>query len=165
MKLKVVSVSDMMRNRAVLRSPSVSSSRSSYSISSRTSLMSNGANLAPQLTRIDFAVLPDANCQEFFHHFSAFYTLHNGYCSICHTVQLSILDVVLNHAVQFSLQGFCVRGLEVQLCDVGNLSDLLTQNGSGIVFCRFGQYVSSFGQGRGQSSCLLLLVVCSYSVC
>ena len=29
--------------------------------------MSKGANLAPQLTSIDFAVLPETNCQGLFH--------------------------------------------------------------------------------------------------
>lgn len=63
MKLKVMSVSDTTQNRAVLRSPILSSSNSSPSISSRTSLMSKGAIRAPQLIRIDFAVFPIACCQ------------------------------------------------------------------------------------------------------
>ena len=62
-KLKVLSVSLIMRNRAVFLSPSVSSSISSYSIRSRSSLMSKGASRAPQLIKIDLAVLPVANCQ------------------------------------------------------------------------------------------------------
>ncbi|EFH07242.1 hypothetical protein HMPREF0220_1774 [Clostridioides difficile NAP08] len=37
-------------------------------MSSRSSRMSKGANLAPQEIRIDFAVLPDANCQGLFNH-------------------------------------------------------------------------------------------------
>lgn len=68
MKLNVVSVSDMIRNSAVLRSPRVSSSISSVSISSRTSRMSKGANLAPQEIKIEERVLPVACCQGLFNH-------------------------------------------------------------------------------------------------
>ena len=60
-KLKVESVSDMMRNKAVFLSPSVSNSNSSYMVRSRSSWMSNGASLAPQEMRMDFAVLPAAS--------------------------------------------------------------------------------------------------------
>ena len=35
--------------------------------------MSNGANLAPQLTSMDFAVLPVAACQGRIHHFSSLF--------------------------------------------------------------------------------------------
>ena len=73
MKLNVVSVSDTIQNNAVLQSPSLSSSSSSSIIMSRTSLMSNGAILAPQLIRIDFAVLPVAACQGRIHHFSSLF--------------------------------------------------------------------------------------------
>ena len=62
----MLSVSDMMRNNAVFLSPSVSSSSSSYMVRSRSSAMSNGANLAPQEIRIDLAVLPETNCQGLF---------------------------------------------------------------------------------------------------
>ena len=72
-KLNVASVSEIMTNKAVFCSPSVSSSRSSYSIRSRSSLISNGANLAPQLIRIDLAVLPVATCQGRIHHFSSLF--------------------------------------------------------------------------------------------
>ena len=68
MKLKVVSVSLIIRNSAVLRSPRVSSSISSVSISSRTSRMSKGANLAPQEIKIEERVLPVACCQGLFNH-------------------------------------------------------------------------------------------------
>ena len=57
----VLSVSDIMRKRAVFSSPRVSSSRSSYAVISRSSAISNGDSLAPQDTRIDFAVFPAAN--------------------------------------------------------------------------------------------------------
>ena len=67
-KLNVASVSEIITNIAVFCSPSVSSSRSSYSIRSRSSLMSNGANLAPQLIRIDLAVLPVTFCKGLFNH-------------------------------------------------------------------------------------------------
>lgn len=50
-----------MINNAVFLSPKVSSSNSSYSVKSRSSLMSNGASLAPQEISIDFAVLPALN--------------------------------------------------------------------------------------------------------
>ena len=63
-KLNVLSVSDMMRNRAVFLSPSVSSCSSSYIVKSRNSWMSKGANLAPQEMRMDFAVLPVTECQQ-----------------------------------------------------------------------------------------------------
>ena len=66
-KLNVASVSEIMTNNAVFSSPRVSSSSSSYSIRSRSSLISNGANLAPQLIKIDFAVFPDASCQGLFY--------------------------------------------------------------------------------------------------
>ena len=62
-KLNVASVSEIMTNNAVFSSPRVSSSSSSYSIRSRSSLISNGANLAPQLIKIDFAVFPVTKCQ------------------------------------------------------------------------------------------------------
>ena len=68
MKLNVISVSDTIQNSAVLRSPIFSSSSSSPSISSRTSRMSKGAILAPQLIRIDFAVLPVTFCKGLFNH-------------------------------------------------------------------------------------------------
>ena len=61
----VALVSEMITNNAVFLSPKVSSSISSVSMSSRSSRMSKGANLAPQEIRIDFAVLPVANCQGF----------------------------------------------------------------------------------------------------
>ena len=72
-RTNVVSVSDTIQNNAVLQSPSLSSSSSSSIIMSRTSLMSNGAILAPQLIRIDFAVLPVAACQGRIHHFSSLF--------------------------------------------------------------------------------------------
>ena len=65
-RTNVISVSDTIQNSAVLRSPIFSSSSSSPSISSRTSRMSKGAILAPQLIRIDFAVLPETSCQGLF---------------------------------------------------------------------------------------------------
>lgn len=61
-KLNVASVSEIMTNNAVFCSPSVSSSSSSYSIRSRSSLISNGANLAPQLISMDLAVFPQPAC-------------------------------------------------------------------------------------------------------
>ena len=60
-KLKVSSVSLIMTNMAVFWSPSMSSSISSYRVSSRSSAISNGANLAPQLIKIDLAVFPAAS--------------------------------------------------------------------------------------------------------
>ena len=63
------SVSLTITNNAVLRSPMVSRDNSSVLIKSRTSPMSNGESLAPQLTNIDLAVLTAANCQGFFNHF------------------------------------------------------------------------------------------------
>ena len=68
-KLKVSSVSEIMTKSAVFLSPNVSSSSSSYSVRSRSSLMSNGASLAPQEIRIDFAVLPETKCQGLFNQF------------------------------------------------------------------------------------------------
>lgn len=56
----------MITNNAVFLSPKVSSSISSVSMSSRSSRMSKGANLAPQEIRIDFAVLPETSCQGLF---------------------------------------------------------------------------------------------------
>ena len=66
-KLNVASVSEIMTNNAVFSSPRVSSSSSSYSIRSRSSLISNGANLAPQLIKIDFAVFPETKSQGLFY--------------------------------------------------------------------------------------------------
>ena len=57
---------EIMENSAVFLSPTRSSSSSSYMVISRTSLMSNGASLAPQLIKIDLAVLPETNCQGLF---------------------------------------------------------------------------------------------------
>lgn len=65
-KLKVSSVSEIITKRAVFLSPSVSSSSSSSLIKSLSSLISNGASLAPQEIRIDFAVFPVATCQGLF---------------------------------------------------------------------------------------------------
>lgn len=65
-KLKVPSVSDIIKNRAVFSSPNVSSSNSSYDVISLSSLISKGANLAPHETRIDLAVLPETKCQGLF---------------------------------------------------------------------------------------------------
>ena len=59
--MKVLSVSLMMRNSAVFRSPRVSSSSSSYMVISRSSWISKGARRAPQEILIDLAVLPAAN--------------------------------------------------------------------------------------------------------
>lgn len=66
MKLNVSSVSEIMTKRAVFLSPNVSSSKSSVSISSRSSLMSKDANLAPHEIKIDLAVLPETSCQGLF---------------------------------------------------------------------------------------------------
>ena len=74
-KLKVSSVSEIMTKSAVFLSPNVSSSSSSYSVRSRSSLMSKGASLAPQEIRIDFAVLPETKCQGLF---NQFVELHKG---------------------------------------------------------------------------------------
>ena len=65
-KLNVLSVSDMIRNKAVFRSPSLSNSSSSYMVASRISWMSKGERRAPQEIRMDFAVLPETNCQGLF---------------------------------------------------------------------------------------------------
>ena len=65
-KLKVPSVSDIIRNRAVFSSPRVSSSSSSYAVRSLSSLISKGASLAPQETRMDLAVFPETKCQGLF---------------------------------------------------------------------------------------------------
>lgn len=62
-KLKVESVSLIMRNSAVFLSPIVSSSILSYTIRSRSSLMSKGASLAPQEINILLAVFPVTKCQ------------------------------------------------------------------------------------------------------
>ncbi len=72
-RTNVVSVSDTMQNRAVFLSPNLSSSSSSSIIMSRTSLMSNGAILAPQLISMLLAVLPVAACQGHIHHFSSLF--------------------------------------------------------------------------------------------
>ena len=69
----MLSVSLMIRNRAVLRSPRVSSSSSSYRVISRSSAMSKEARRAPQEMRMDFAVLPAATCQGHTHHFSSLF--------------------------------------------------------------------------------------------
>ena len=60
-KLNVSSVSEIITNKAVLRSPSLSSSSSSSIIKSLSSCISKGANLAPQLIRMDLAVFPAAS--------------------------------------------------------------------------------------------------------
>ncbi len=53
-------------NNAVFFSPSVSNSKSSTSVNSLNSLISNGASLAPQDTNILFAVFPVTQCQGLF---------------------------------------------------------------------------------------------------
>ncbi len=58
--MKVLSVSEIITNSAVLLSPRVSSSISSAAIRSRSSLMSKGESLAPQLISILLRVLPAA---------------------------------------------------------------------------------------------------------
>ena len=69
-KLRESSVSEIMTNNAVFLLPMSPKSSSSYAVISLTSLMSNGASLAPQETRILLAVLPVTKCQQFFNHFS-----------------------------------------------------------------------------------------------
>ena len=49
--------------------PNESSSKSSVSMSSLSSRMSNGAKRAPHEIKIDLAVLPVATCQGRIHHF------------------------------------------------------------------------------------------------
>ena len=66
-KLRESSVSEMMTNNAVFLLPMSPKSSSSYAVISLTSLISNGASLAPQETRILLAVLPETNCQGLFH--------------------------------------------------------------------------------------------------
>ena len=65
-RTKVSSVSEIMTKRAVFLSPNVSSSKSSVSISSRSSLMSKGAKRAPHEIKIDLAVLPVTFCKGLF---------------------------------------------------------------------------------------------------
>lgn len=65
-KLNVPSVSDMIRNKAVFRSPMVSRASSSYFVISLTSSISKRASRAPQEIRIDLAVFPETKSQEFF---------------------------------------------------------------------------------------------------
>ena len=61
------SVSYTHLNRAVFRSPRVSSSSSSLAVTSRSSAMSNTARRAPQEIRIDVAVFPETKSQGLFH--------------------------------------------------------------------------------------------------
>ena len=68
MKLKVSSVSEIMTKRAVFLSPNVSSFKSSVSMSSLSSRMSNGAKRAPHEIKIDLAVLPVTFCKGLFNH-------------------------------------------------------------------------------------------------
>ena len=72
-RTKVSSVSEIMTKRAVFLSPNVSSSKSSVSMSSLSSRMSNGAKRAPHEIKIDLAVLPVATCQGRIHHFSSLF--------------------------------------------------------------------------------------------
>lgn len=72
-KLNVASVFEIMMNNAVFCSLNVSSSKSSYSMRSRSSFMSNGANLAPQLINIGLAVLLVVTCQGHIYHFSSLF--------------------------------------------------------------------------------------------
>ena len=65
-KLKVLSVSDMIRNSAVFLSPMVSRESSSYAVTSLSSAMSKGDRRAPQLTSMLLAVLPETSCQGLF---------------------------------------------------------------------------------------------------
>ena len=53
-------------NSAVFSSPSVSRASSSYLVSSRSSAISKGASLAPQLISMLLAVLPQTKCQALF---------------------------------------------------------------------------------------------------
>ena len=73
-KLNVASVSEIMTNKAVFFSPRVSSSKSSVSISSRSSLMSKGESLAPQLISMLLAVLPVTFCKGLFNQVHKIFT-------------------------------------------------------------------------------------------
>jgi len=66
-KLRESSVSEIMTNSAVFLLPMSPRLSSSYAVISLTSLISNGASLAPQETRILLAVLPETKSQGLFH--------------------------------------------------------------------------------------------------
>lgn len=66
MKLKVESLSAIIANKAVFLSPICSSSISSYLVSDANSSKLKAASLTPTEIKIDFAVLPETNCQGLF---------------------------------------------------------------------------------------------------
>ena len=74
-KIAPALTSDTIQNRAVFLSPISSNSRSSPSIICRTSAISKGAILAPQLINMLFAVLPVVCCQGLFHHVYKVFTI------------------------------------------------------------------------------------------
>src|SRR5574344_1338287 len=113
-KLKVSSVSEMITNNAVFLSPKVSSSISSVSMSSRSSRMSKGANLAPQEIRIDFAVLPETCCKGIFSTL-----LKKSYCEV-HPRHLSA-----EHPFDFLFHGLAGPLSEVCPDHIGHSVDLL----------------------------------------
>lgn len=136
-KLKVESVSLIMRNRAVflyllslgllglrkILSPRVSSSSSSYIVISRSSAISKGARRAPQDTKMDFAVLPETICQGLFNHFFA---------------KIEFLLILLNicpyHSFNFFCHSFGCVLAEMNLDYVCHTADFLFY-GNGILIC------------------------------
>ena len=132
--MNVISVSDTMQNKAVFLSPILSNSRSSSSISCRTSLMSNGANRAPQLIKIDFAVLPVAVCQGLFNLIYKMFTKphqpgqkmaispkHRERSLTFHKLPY----FVLKHPLDFVLHCLGAGFAEMRPYSVGDISDLL----------------------------------------
>ncbi|CBK82244.1 hypothetical protein CCU_03720 [Coprococcus sp. ART55/1] len=85
-KLRESSVSEIMTNSAVFLLPMSPKSSSSYAVISLTSLMSNGASLAPQETRILLAVLPETKCQRLF-------STHTFHCMKKATVDFSTMAI------------------------------------------------------------------------
>ena len=85
-KLRESSVSEIMTNNAIFLLPMSPKSSSSYAVISLTSLMSNGASLAPQETRILLAVLPETKCQRLF-------STHTFHCMKKATVDFSTMAI------------------------------------------------------------------------
>ena len=111
-KLNVLSVSDMIRNKAVFRSPSLSSSSSSYMVASRISWMSKGERRAPQEIRMDFAVLPETNCQGLLIKF---------------TKSSHLTDFITKHTLDFVRHRLCCGLAEMDTHDIGGLVDGLAE--------------------------------------
>ena len=117
----------MMMNSALFWSPSVSSSSSSYAVSSRSSAISKGASRAAQEIRILFAVLPETKSQGLFHQIhkkQGRKSTPDSRPSLLSTGSSHLPHFVFQHTLDFIAHGFRAGGAEMDANLVSGLSNL-----------------------------------------